>query len=65
VNKNLKGLAAKAAEEWGEAPQGWTAGYVVCTECRHHYISVHPFGLSVLECPNCKNMTRHNEEESL
>ena len=59
----LKGLAKQAAADWSEAPQGWVAGYVRCLECRCRYMSVHPFGLNVMECPSCKQMTRHEETE--
>lgn len=34
----------------------WDASLVECDLCSHDWVSVRPFGLEKLECPNCENM---------
>lgn len=37
---------------------GYSCRQVICSWCEHKYVSVHPYGISELECPKCSLMTR-------
>jgi hypothetical protein len=55
----LKGLAKLASDDWAATPAGWSAEWVRCTECGYTCVSVHPFGMRVMECGGCHAITRH------
>ena len=46
-------------EEWRSTfDKQWTAHGVRCDLCSHEWVAVHNISSVMLECPNCKNMTR-------
>ena len=40
-----------------DAPNGWCTQQVICSWCNTTHVSVHPYGVSAVECPTCSLMT--------